>query len=123
MERHQFLGKLLVFALVAELCVAGMLCSIFPLVRDIEGFGWLLVWLPARPLAPMWDDQIFNQRILDGWIQWLALAWSLLFLGAMIVICRFSSPSRSMLVLARTLVAAWLLSGGLTIFLEAITHS
>lgn len=122
MERRQFLGKLLVFALFADLVVAGMLCAIFPSVCNFDGLSWVLLHLPVMPLAPLWDQQIFNGRVLEGWIQWLALAWSLLFLGAMIVICRFSTPSHSMLLLARALVAAWLLSGGLTIFLQAITH-
>jgi hypothetical protein len=122
MERRLFLWKLLVFAFVAYLFVASILCAMFPGSCTLEGIGWLLLNLPVRPLAPLWDELIFDRRILQGWIQWLSLAWTLLFLGAMIVICRFTTPSCSMLLLARCLVAAWLLSGGLTVYLQILTH-
>jgi hypothetical protein len=120
MERAEFLKRLGGFTgwvhLAASLVLPFLILEVFGLRLETFMFG--LFYLPFAPTTPLW----YQADTWSGWAGtrslWGGLSgsrvlwtvWSALFAGAMLFLCRFVTPSRSLLRLARALVLMWWVS-------------
>lgn len=120
MERAEFLKRLGRFTgwvhLGSSLILPFLIQEVFSL--GLEAFMLGLFYLPIAPTTPLW----YQADAYDGWggtrSMWGGLsgsrvlwtAWSALFAGSMLFMCRFVTPSRPALLLARALVLMWWIS-------------
>jgi hypothetical protein len=119
MDRAEFLKRLGRFTGCVHLVSSLVLPFLITELHYLETFPLGLFYLPFAPATPIWNHA-------DTWYGWtsgtrslwpgftgsrlLWAAWSLCFAGAMLFLCRFTSPSRPILLLARALVLMWWIS-------------